>query len=154
MVDITHMRASRGVALLAWLSLAGASCGSGPAAVDSTDGLQVLFIGNSLTFQNNLPGMLAALVDSAGAGPITVESVTFGGWGLQDHWVRGGSREAIARGGWDVVVIQQGPSATEGRPSLLEYSRLYADEVSAVGARLALYMVWPAAVRDFDFDTA
>jgi len=48
-------------------------------------------------------------------------------------------------------VLQQGPSATEGRPSLLEYSDLFAQDIRAVGARPALYMVWPEEARSFDF---
>jgi hypothetical protein len=133
------------------LLLMALGCGSGT-GLDTSDGLRVLFIGNSLTYTNNIPGMLKALIDSANAGPVTVEQVTFGGYGLEDHWGLGSAQDAIAEGGWDVVVIQQGPSATEGRPSLLEYSQRYADEAARVGARLALYMVWPAIERSFDFD--
>jgi hypothetical protein len=51
-----------------------------------------------------------------------------------------------------VVILQQGPSATEGRPSLLEYSDRFAEEIGLVGARTALYMVWPDRSRFFDFD--
>ena len=51
-----------------------------------------------------------------------------------------------------MVVLQQGPSATEGRPSLLEYSQLFANEIRAAGGTPAFYMVWPALGRFFDFD--
>jgi hypothetical protein len=129
-----------------------ASCGSRPTDIDLSKGVRVLFIGNSLTFTNDLPGLVEALIDSAALGPVTIESITFGNVGLEDHWNRGQAREAIARGGWDVVVLQQGPSATEGRPSLLEYSERFAEEAERVGARVALYMVWPSAARFFDFD--
>jgi hypothetical protein len=50
------------------------------------------------------------------------------------------------------VVLQQGPSATEGRPSLLAYTALFAQLADSIGARTALYMVWPASARPFDFD--
>jgi hypothetical protein len=115
------------------------------------DGPQVLFIGNSLTYTNDLPGMLAAMIDSAGAEPTFFESRTLPNFGLEDHW-QTGAREAIASRAWDIVVLQQGPSATEGRPSLLEFSARFNDDVRKGGGRVALYMVWPAAVRDFDFD--
>jgi hypothetical protein len=121
-------------------------------AIDRSDGIQVLFIGNSLTYVNDLPGMLGALMDSAGVDPVTIASVAFGAFGLQDHWEQGPARSTIAQGSWDVVVLQQGPSATEGRPSLLQYSALFADEIEQVGARPALYMVWPDTSRFFDFD--
>ena len=48
--------------------------------------------------------------------------------------------------------MQQGTSATEDRPSLLEYAEFFADEIRAVGAEPALYMVWPSQARSFDFE--
>jgi hypothetical protein len=130
------------------------SCGSDPVGLDrSADGvLDVLFIGNSLTYYNDLPEMLEGLFAMRVGGPINAESVTYGGVGLPDHWEDGESRRRIAEGGWDVVVLQQGPSATEGRPYLLDYAELFAEEIRAVGAQPALYMVWPAQERFFDFD--
>jgi hypothetical protein len=130
-----------------------AACGAGGVTgIDRTDGLQVLFIGNSLTYANDLPGILLALLDSAGARGATVSSVALANFGLEDHWAEGSALAAIRSGGWDVVVLQQGPSATEGRPSLLDYAARFATEITAVGARPALYMVWPARDRSFDFD--
>ena len=134
------------------------SCGADPAGPGSgpdrrTDGvLDVLFIGNSLTYTNDLPGMLEGLFEQGDGGPINAESVTYGGVGLPDHWEGGESRRRIAEGGWDVVVLQQGPSATEGRPYLLDYAELFAGEIRAAGGVPALYMVWPAEQRFFDFD--
>ena len=59
---------------------------------------------------------------------------------------------AHAAGGWDFVIMQQGPSATEGRPSLLEYSKRFGEMIRESGAEPALYMVWPAEDRPFDWD--
>jgi hypothetical protein len=115
-------------------------------------GLNVLFIGNSLTYENDLPAMLRVLFDSAGLPRARVVAVAKPNFGLEDHWVGGDSHTMIARGGWDYVVLQQGPSATEGRPSLIEYSHRFEPEIRAAGAVPALYMVWPAATRPFDFD--
>lgn len=112
----------------------------------------ILFVGNSLTYTNDLPGMLEALADSTQEGPVHTGVYAFANFGLEDHWVEGSARAAIADGGWDVTVLQQGPSATEGRPSLLEYSQLFDEEISGAGGRTALYMVWPAESRSFDFD--
>jgi len=126
-------------------------CGGSPTAPDPDD-LAVLFIGNSLTYTNELPELLEKLLEDAGVGGVHIDEVTFPNFGLPDHWVQGDAREAIALGGWDVVVLQQGPSATEGRPYLLEYAVLFAEEIEAVGARPAFYSVWPSASRSFDFD--
>lgn len=151
-----RMRPSRTHLLLVLaplLALPGGGCGADPAGPDrGQDGeLDVLFIGNSLTYANDLPGMLESLFEMGGQGPISTRSVVAGGVGLPDHWDAGTATETIREGGWDVVVLQQGPSATEGRPYLLEYAVLFAEEIEAVGARTALYMVWPAEGRYFDF---
>ena len=81
-----------------------------------------------------------------------IEYVAFPDVGLQDHWASGPARSRIAEGDFDIVVMQQGPSATEGRPSLLEYSQRFSEEIRASGAVPALYMVWPSSARPFDFD--
>jgi len=113
--------------------------------------LNILFIGNSLTYTNNLPGMLQQLLVNAGIDAQT-DSVALPNFGLQDHVFNRMAIDKIREGGWDVVVVQQGPSATEGRPSLLEYSQRFADEINKINAVPALYMVWPDAARSFDFD--
>jgi len=118
-----------------------------------TKPLRVLFIGNSLTYWNDLPAMVEALAEASGAARPTCEAVVSGGYSLEDHWNEGAAQKAIARGGWDVMVLQQGPSAsTEGRRSLLEYARRFAQEIRRAGARPALYMVWPSTSRKGDFD--
>src|SRR6266850_4072585 len=72
---------------------------------------RVLFIGNSLTTANDLPGVVAALFVAAGGDPIECRTVAFPGYSLEDNWNRGDARRAIAEGGWSTVVLQQGPSA-------------------------------------------
>lgn len=141
------------VLLVALAFLTGcAAPASGAQQQDSPSALRVLFIGNSLTGTNDLPGMVKALIDSAAAGPVSVATIAYPNYGLEDHWSTGLARQAIREGGWDFVVLQQGPSATEGRPSLLEYSERLAGEIRAHGAEPALYMIWPAKARSFDFD--
>ncbi len=135
------------------LALPATACGQSdqlfePAGVDGS--VRMLFIGNSLTFFNDLSGMLAQLLEDGGLDDVTVESIAMPNYGLQDHWPDPIVQNTIAEG-WDVVALQQGPSATEGRPSLLEYSRRFAEPIRAAGGVPALYMVWPAEARSFDF---
>ncbi len=118
--------------------------------VEASSELAVLFIGNSLTNTNDMPAMFEALLLAADV-EATVKTVAFPNYGLQDHWLSEKTRGALAEGPWDVVVMQQGPSATEGRPSLLKYSRRFSKLIRP-GARPALFMVWPAKSRFFDFD--
>jgi hypothetical protein len=131
-----------------------ASCGStAPDPVPTTD-LRVLFIGNSLTFANDLPHMVERLADAVGRSHITTESVVFGDYSLGDHWNRGDAIHAIEAGGWDVVVLQQGPSALpESRVLLLQYAQKFAEKIRAVGARPGIYMVWPGLSRPEAWDS-
>lgn len=112
---------------------------------------RVLFVGNSLTYGNDLPAVVQALAQ-ARKKSLLVEAVTLSGASLEDHWNDGKARRAIARGGWDVVVLQQGPSATEGRPVLLDYGGRFVEEMREVKAAPAYYMVWPDKSRFQDFD--
>ena len=79
--------------------------------------------------------------------------MTAGDFSLEDHWNRGEAQKAIERGKWDLVVLQQGPSALpESRVLLVDYSRKFAEEIRRVGGRPALYMVWPPASRSAEWD--
>jgi hypothetical protein len=145
----THVRAT----LSAWLFLLSAgtaSCGStAPTLPD--DGLSVLFVGNSLTAANDLPGMVAALAEAAGVERFRYQEVTSGGSSLEDHWSDGRAVEAIESARWDVVVLQQGPSSLESsRLNLIEWARRFADKIRERGGRPALYMVWPPLGGDWD----
>lgn len=137
------------------LALFTLGCGGGnptdPGPPPSGNGPAILFIGNSLTFFNGMPTILEGLFELGNAGPVSIGMEAFPNFGLEDHWIRTATRDRIGQGGWDVVVLQQGPSATEGRPSLLSFSELFADEIRANGGEPALYMVWPAESRFFDF---
>ena len=118
------------------------------------DGRRVLFIGNSLTYVNDLPGIVQTLADSAGGERLVVAEVTGPDMALVDHWDTGDAQREIARG-WDVVVLQQGPSSVEiNRDSLRMFAARFATEIARVGGRPALYSVWPTESRRQDFARA
>jgi hypothetical protein len=142
------------VRLLTLLLLAGlASCGStGPNPAGDSN-LRILFIGNSLTYVNDLPSLVRDLGRSDPARTVTVASVAYPDFSLVDHWNRGDALRAIEDGPWDYVVLQQGPSALpDSRAILVEYSRMFAEEIRRVGARPAIYMVWPSLDRADEWD--
>lgn len=113
--------------------------------------LRLLFIGNSLTFINDVPKLVAE-IGRANQRPIVAEQVAAPDLSLEDHWQQGHARRAIARGGWDLVVLQQGPSSLpESRALLIDYTRRFDQEIKKVGAATALYMVWPSQTRRGDF---
>lgn len=114
--------------------------------------VRVLFIGNSLTYSNNLPALLAAQARAAGEDRLISHALVGSGFSLEDHWNGDKARKLIAEGEWQYVVLQQGPSALpESRKLLIEYTRRFATEIRRVGARPALYMVWPSTARQQDF---
>jgi hypothetical protein len=114
----------------------------------------VLFIGNSLTIANDLPGLVRSLAGAGGAVVIETRDVSQGGFALEDHWATPASRDALAAGGWDVVVLQQGPSALpESAANLIQWAGTWADAIRALGATPALYMVWPERARATAFDS-
>lgn len=131
------------------LVLAGCST-TGP----SDASFRVLFIGNSLTYTNNLPGVVEYLGDLPGAEPISTDVVSFPNYSLADHLARGDAASRIRRGGWDVVVLQQGPSGLpESRVELIASTLRFEELTEPVGARLALFGVWPANNRPTAFDS-
>jgi hypothetical protein len=117
-----------------------------------TDGVyRVLFIGNSLTNQNDLPRTLEAVAASVNV-PLETSAVVFGGYSLEDHWNLGFAQEDIAKGNWDFVVLQQGPSALESsRELLIDFTKRFDKIIRKQGGRTALYMVWPDTVNFGDF---
>ena len=114
--------------------------------------VRVLFIGNSLTYVNDLPGMVVALAARSGD-TVIQSSVSFPNYSLEDHWNDGRALEAIAQGGWDIVVLLQGPSSLPtSRTQLVLDAKRFAVEAARVGARVALYSVWPSSDRLAFFD--
>jgi hypothetical protein len=112
----------------------------------------VLFIGNSLTEANDLPGMVRTLAAAAGLN-WHVEAQLLGGTSLQDQWERGFARQRIQSGHWDAVVFQQGPSSLpESRANLRQWFGEFDVLVRAAGGRSAAYMVWPDLSRIEWFD--
>src|SRR5688500_5140984 len=89
--------------------------------------VRILFVGNSLTYANDLPATLCGLARAAGKRAVC-ESIAKPDYSLEDHWNERDARTAIARG-WDFVVLQQGPSALpESRRLLIAYAKRFDTE--------------------------
>jgi len=124
----------------------GASAGPTQGEDQATPLKKVLFVGNSLTFWNDLPLLVEAMAKARGIG-IACEAATGPDLSLEDHWTRG-TRDLIRGGGFSYVVLQQGPSSlASSRTNLREWTQRFAAEIRASGARPALYMVWPDRSR-------
>lgn len=138
------------------LLIAGCSLGSSgfTGAEPTGTGRKVLFVGNSLTYTNDLPAMVRILAESAGES-LAVAMVAYPDYNLEDHLGTGEAPFRIQHGEWDVVVLQQGPSSLpENRDNLRSTVKLYEPMIRAAGARPALYSVWPQSDRQADFARA
>ncbi len=119
---------------------------------ESKDVTRVLFIGNSYTAVNNLPGLLIEL-SAHEPKPVDAEMVVVGGARLADHWQQGKALAAIQREHWDYVVLQE--QSTLGSGSIVngidqigdptqfhQYVRLFNTEIQKISAKTLLYLTW------------
>jgi hypothetical protein len=121
-------------------------------ALPAQTGIRLLFIGNSLTYVNDLPALVQELGKQDGVN-ITYTTIALPDYSLEDHWNGGKAETAIEEGKYDFVVLQQGPSALpESQVLLLEYTKRFAEACKNAKAKPALYMVWPSKSRSFDHD--
>jgi hypothetical protein len=149
-------RALRTLALAGLIGCLGADSSTGPLR-STREGRPVLFVGNSLTYFNDLPLIVEALADSVpGLTPAQRLSTTmaaFPDYALYDHWADGTAVKAIDGSKWNVVILQQGSSALdESRVLLRDWTKKFDEKIRAAGARTGMYAVWPTASRQFDFD--
>jgi hypothetical protein len=124
------------------------ACGNEPAgpAFEPTADLKILFVGNSLTFANDLPGMVVTVSEAAGYHWST-EVVARPNLALQDHWAAG-IASVIRDLEADVVVLQQGPSSLPAsRINLVEWTDTLSRAIRDAGGMPALLMVWPELSR-------
>lgn len=106
--------------------------------------VRLLFIGNSYTNRNDLPGLLTALA-AAGEPPIRIhtERVIANGASLRQHWNAGHAAQLIREQPCDVIVLQeQSTLPLKNRQRYHENVRLFAELIRPTGSRLALYQTW------------
>ncbi len=109
--------------------------------------VKMLFIGNSYTSTNDLPGTLQALTAASNTSPaLIVDDVTVGGANLQAHFGNGVAVPKIKGDNWDFVVLQeqsQTPLEPFGRhtkfyPAVKEFVPVIRDNDSIP----MLFMTW------------
>ena len=125
---------------------------TGPASSprESSRKLRVLFIGNSYTYVNNLPGIVAALAESAHES-LETEMIVAPGATLKKHWEDGKAVEVMKRDRWDYVILQEqstlGP-VSQGGPPINDptifhaYARLFDSEIKASRAKTIFLLTW------------
>jgi hypothetical protein len=104
--------------------------------------LKVLFIGNSFTARNDLPGLIGKLTAARGKN-LEPRLISAGGASLRTHWSAGKALTAIQGGQYDHVVLQeQSTLPVKNAKRMHENVRLFDEAIKAGGARTVLYMTW------------
>jgi len=105
---------------------------------------RVLFVGNSYTTRNDMPTMLARLLEASF--PVTqvkADVIAFGGASLAAHWNRGEVQKRLTAEKWNAVVLQdQSTRALRALKSMQEHVRRFVDAIQVAGAKPYLYMTW------------
>jgi hypothetical protein len=117
--------------------------GPRPAAADDPPPLRVLFVGNSYTYGNDLPAVIAELAREGGQRPLEHDQETPGGCSFEKHVADGKAAAKIASRKWDWVVLQE----QSGRPisapdKTLEFGRTLAADAGRRGSKVLLYLTW------------
>lgn len=104
--------------------------------------LRVLFVGNSLTYINDLPQRVRELAAQRGQA-LQVGMLARANYSLEEHLADPALESALAPG-WDVVVLQQGPSSTTpNRLHLAHHARELVARAGDRAGRFALFAPWP-----------
>ena len=112
----------------------------------------ILFIGNSLTYTNDLPKLVKKNAKTKGI-EIETKMIAFPNYAIADHWNDGLVQKLIASKKYDFVIIQQGPSSqSDGRKILIEYGKEFSNLCKSNSTKLCYFMVWPSNTYYYTFD--
>ena len=106
--------------------------------------VNILFVGNSLTYSNNLPKLVKEQAKKKGI-IVKTKMIAYPNYALIDHLDDKEVKAALETNKYDFLIIQQGPSSQESSKKLLlegakEFSRL----CMKYQTKLCFFMVWPA----------
>jgi hypothetical protein len=114
--------------------------------------LKILFVGNSLTYYNRLPAIVAQLANMDSV-DLDFKCICKPDFSLPDHLDEGMLQKEIATRTYDFVIVQQGPSALdESRRILLQAVTTIKNYCDMNNAKLCVFMVWPSKLRLFDLN--
>ena len=121
------------------------SCSLGKSCSDDPSCSRILFIGNSYTFVNDLPGMFTKLAKSGGHRVETGMSAQ-GGWFLSDHVNSAETLDQIKSSKWNFVVLQEQselPASEQLRSSrMYPAARTLVKKIKEAGANSILFITW------------
>jgi hypothetical protein len=115
-----------------------------PRAPRDPQRISVLFLGNSLTYYNEIPGMTQG-ISAREPRPIRVDSVTRSGITLENLWKDTDARKRLWLDHWDYVILQGGAGMSNplhNADNFQRYLELFAADVRESGAVPLFYLVW------------
>ncbi len=108
----------------------------------SAASLNVLFIGNSFTARNDMPGLIAQLAAARGK-QFDHRLIQAGGASLRMHWNKGEAQQVMQQTRFDYVVLQEQSTLPVKNPNRMhENIRLFDQVIKGSGAKTALYLTW------------
>lgn len=127
----------------------GADADGASEALDASAPLRVLFLGNSLTYVNDLPSVVRDLGAATPGGAVEVDSVTVGSATLLSLWAGSAAQDRIAHGGFGAVVLQGQSAETIVDPTgFASGAILLAGAARDAGARPVWYSTWATGPSD------
>jgi len=118
----------------------------------TTTDFNILFIGNSLTYTNNLPQLVKTYAKLKGI-DINTKMIAYPNYAIEDQWNDGQVQKLISSKKYDFVIIQQGPSSqSDGRKMLMDYGKKYYSLCKLNEVKLCFFMVWPSLNYYHTFD--
>ncbi len=112
----------------------------------------ILFIGNSLTYTNDLPKLVKQYAEEKDI-IIEIKMVAKPNYAIVDHWADGEVQQLITSKKYDYVIIQQGPSSQQdGYDMLVNNGADYANLCETNNTKLVYFMVWPSLNLYHTFD--
>lgn len=112
---------------------------------ETKDTLNILFVGNSYTYFNNLPQLVSIISDSTKTKLVTKKS-TIGGARLSEHWLgeRGLKTKTLIKDGeFDIVVLQEYSMGAVDEPeNTKKYLKLFSNYIKENNAKPYYYLTW------------
>ena len=113
---------------------------------------RLLFVGNGLTYTNNLPELVKLEFKNRDI-KVKTKMLANLNYELKDHWEKGELQKLIKSGKFDYVIIQQGPSSQgKERQTLLHCGNLISRLCKQSNTKLVYLMVWPSRSYYHTFD--
>lgn len=113
----------------------------------------ILFIGNSYTYFNNVPEMVAALMAQGAGCHVRTRMIAPGGAQLRKQWADEHTRAALSEGKWDYVILQDqstlgvdyyvdGNARVVGDSLFAPAAELWSKAVRSAGSQPVFYLTW------------